>query len=1323
MLGGPLYDFEAQALVDRGSEDIRRSTDGGARRGLALGAAAATLGLVLVVGLVASVAPARRGAAPAAAARSEAAGRLLEGSGLSAFLELDHDGDQMLSWTEFSAAMEHFNPPLTPEQAEYSFASFDTDRDLQVSAEEYLGKGVAEQTKLTHQQKKATDHAPLKAKAYVTCGEFKDAVKDHSKSSEQAYASLDSDHDGAVDRAEFEKDAQNFGFTVQQAKYIFNVLDANNDGNLLPVDFFSALEGHGSADSPLHGIQLQATSRIRMAMDVPSGQTKLTVEQLKFRMGSTMLSDAYLNMDTDGDGFLAPEDFTSSSANSVFSPPLSPEEADYVFRGLDSNGDGAVCIAEFFGVVRIGEFYQTPDKLQAVGAYVKTKPQPTAPPQAQAPAQPWQQQAQPLQQLLVAPAFGAGLPSMPAGDAAGPAPPITAAQYHARLATPAAEDAFSAMDGDADGKLGIEEYRSTASMSFSPPLSPKEVEYTFKGFDADSDNSISPNEFFGVLNIGHFFQTPQAIAVAAGQPEPVIDDPAPMPVFVPAVPAPSALAPLDAPPAPAPSGPVASPSSQVAPLTEAGFVERMQTSHASPQEAFSAMDEGGDGALNFDDFVSGARSFSSPLDDTQAMYSFKGFDSNDDHRISKAEFFGVLSLGHFFQTQQAIDAAFAAVAPTSQAPQDTAAADFDCNADLEDFEFAWSEEQQSWCCAHEHKGCSASKLAPAPAPAASVERPLPVPAAEVGAITVRSFIQRMGTAAATPQDAFDQLDVNHDGFFVVDELRSSRAAFTPALTDDEAAASVAGFDANSDHKVCLAEFTSAIRRRSFYTDGPPNAAGTGPDLKVWQATSEPMTLSVFTKRMQSSYGSPKPAFDGMDTDKDKYLSMDEFKAGAGAFESHLTGEEAEYAFAGFDIDGDEMVCQDEFMGVMSIGRFYPSKAALAAASIVINKPAIVPTTTLAPTTTETVAVTLAPQASTTTNAWETQKAPIDVPTFLSQMGTAVPQKLNMLQSQAGGCVDLNTFRAAASDFNPPLTSEQADYAFCGMDENHDKKVCSFEFFGILKIGQFFPSRSHLEHLREVGALTERPGEGPHDLALPPPPSGDVAAAAAAAAAASGATRSAAAAAAAAASTAAPVPALVAPAPAASPAAEAEERPKETKQFKVPGTPVEGADLKKYKGVPAIVNGQAEITLHLSSSETTLSTDQINEIGKLFGQAMTRKLNLDVSVAGVESFRAEGGDALDRSIIVLWTAGSVDDGGALQAMLQRKAGEIERSIEDLIAEQGFDWLTRSAAWSKISLSYYGPQASSLSKGQKLVQEIGHKQGAESENGSPSYAPLK
>merc|ERR1712129_364293 len=102
------------------------------------------------------------------------------------------------------------------------------------------------------------------------------------------------------------------------------------------------------------------------------------------------------------------------------------------------------------------------------------------------------------------------------------------------------------------------------------------------------------------------------------------------------------------------------------------------------------------------------------------------------------------------------------------------------------------------------------------------------------------------------------------------------------------------------------------------------------------------------------------------------------------------------------------------------------------------------------------------------------------------------------------------------------------------------------------------------------------------------------------------------------------------------------------------------DFKSYVGVPAIVQGTAEIALFLSSDSKTASEEEMeNKIGTLFKKSIEQQLGLIVNLASVESVQQDSGGSRDRLVMILWTSDS-DSGGSVQSKLHDRAADLEKT---------------------------------------------------------------
>lgn len=400
-----------------------------------------------------------------------------------------------------------------------------------------------------------------------------------------------------------------------------------------------------------------------------------------------------------------------------------------------------------------------------------------------------------------------------------------------------------------------------------------------------------------------------------------------------------------------------------------------------------------------------------------------------------------------------------------------------------------------------------------------------------------------------------------------------------------------------------------------------------------------MTSPVFAERLLSSYDSTVEAFDAMDRDGDRCLSEEELGAGTAALRQPLTKQEAEYAFSGLDANSDLFVCRQEFLGVLRVGRFFQTAVALKQAGFDVGRPKSLYETEEATTSTTPMAASDA----------ETLSQPISLAEFKLRMGKSAPAPLQALAKphkhpDAGwpeeDCLDLQVFRQAAGGFKPPLSIREIDYAFVGMDANHDKKVCSAEFLGTLEIGHFFASVQRIMDFE----VWQKHAQLDTSTTAPPTTT----------------------------------------------SATALEQ----------GSP--------YTGVPAIVSGHAELTLRLAADSLGPTGTEKKALGEIFRRAMEHNFGLSVNIADTESVHLNGiGNPHDRTLMILWTAGNIDDGGALKLNLQKRGDDVKAHIEKSVGDEAYAWLQHSSLWATISMNFYGPGASQLPEGSQVSLEIGHK----------------
>lgn len=116
---------------------------------------------------------------------------------------------------------------------------------------------------------------------------------------------------------------------------------------------------------------------------------------------------------------------------------------------------------------------------------------------------------------------------------------------------------------------------------------------------------------------------------------------------------------------------------------------------------------------------------------------------------------------------------------------------------------------------------------------------------------------------------------------------------------------------------------------------------------------------------------------------------------------------------------------------------------------------------------------------TTTPFAAPRHALITMEEFNRRMLTTYATPLHAFQAFDSNPVEIEAFIAGTANFKPPLTFEEARYAFHGLDANHDGWLKSFEFFEVLQGGRFYPTPHQLRVTRETAAASIKgTAEGP-----------------------------------------------------------------------------------------------------------------------------------------------------------------------------------------------------------------------------------------------------
>mmetsp|Transcript_35634 Transcript_35634/g.98741 ORF Transcript_35634/g.98741 Transcript_35634/m.98741 type:complete len:824 (-) Transcript_35634:28-2499(-) len=275
----------------------------------------------------------------------------------------------------------------------------------------------------------------------------------------------------------------------------------------------------------------------------------------------------------------------------------------------------------------------------------------------------------------------------------------------------------------------------------------------------------------------------------------------------------------------------------------------------------------------------------------------------------------------------------------------------------------------------------------------------------------------------------------------VDEFINGTKTFKPPLTDDQARYSFQALDANRDGVLNITEFTGGLECEQFC----------GAEFEQPSSTQTTTAPTVSKSGFQSDgTGTPQAwssaTFATLDANHDGQLVLSEFQSVGAAHEPALSNPEVAEAFHRLDADGN---------GKLSIVEFgHYNNASVA----------IVPSTVSETTTTMTTSL------------------PITMADFKSRMVNAYSSSHKAFGSFGAAPLDRNAFEIGTRTFKPPLTAQQADYAFKGLDADKDNSLLASEFFEVLDLGHFFPTVEELKAARKVR-------ETPSAITTPTPEAG------------------------------------------------------------------------------------------------------------------------------------------------------------------------------------------------------------------------------------------
>lgn len=893
------------------------------------------------------------------------------------FKRLDRDGDNFAVESDFGSPAAGLQPPLGSTDAFLFAASFDSDHDGKVSADEFAGA-------IDQEHFFTTPGAP---NTNIAVEDFKSRMGPTKP--DEVIRILDADGDQCISRDEMLAKRKAFSepLSVKQSNYAFRGMDADHNGKVCLEELIGTLH-LGKFFQPLAAVATAAAAAtVGKAPTTTTVARQLKIVSFLVRLQgvsfSSLSSDASLQIAFSSickktlaagagvDASALSLDLSAGSViiNAVVSVPQgAPASAEQVAattqQGL-SNGTVADAL--------IASVKEVPGIAAAVtGSISVTYTEPH-----------------------VAPMGGRESPSAPAFVS----PTISVAEFRAAMGKASPSEAFESLDANVDGRIEAQELRSSRT-AFQPPLTEGNVAYVLKGLDLNGDGSVSMDEFIGALNSGQWGAATSPTTTIVTQP----------PTTTTSVEMFSQILRYDCKYKTEGDWTVSKKNWCCAheglgcveevegPITCEKFKKRI--GDATYHEVFFTLDENGNGVIEPQEISENKGAFVPPMTEHEARFTYRGFDVDHNWEITPEEFFGALKIGRLWQSETAVVEASRFVTrehevmtlaalrkslgptPVGQAfhkldflsdgylskdefakggwafepplsrrsalgyfrlldkdrdgklskdefealkaVDEEKAETYDCQ---DGSEVGWSREKKSWCCEHKGVACPHSPVV----------------------LTLADFIRRMRASYESPPAAFHALDADRDGDVDEEEFIRGARTFKPPLDAHESGYAFKQFDADRNDKVKARDFYDVIKRGHFGdTAGDPkhDIADLAYEFDFAHDgfAHPPVTVSEFGRRFASAFRSSEDGFRAMDQDDDMFLSKNEFMGGVAALDTsrqsekrHLTDvhpvsvislpvpltmREASYAFQGFDVDRDGRINKREFLGVLRVGKFF-----------------------------------------------------------------------------------------------------------------------------------------------------------------------------------------------------------------------------------------------------------------------------------------------------------------------------------------------------------------------------------------------------------------
>eukprot|EP00435_Cladocopium_sp_Y103_P049528 s1169_g15.t1 len=324
-----------------------------------------------------------------------------------------------------------------------------------------------------------------------------------------------------------------------------------------------------------------------------------------------------------------------------------------------------------------------------------------------------------------------------------------------------------------------------------------------------------------------------------------------------------------------------------------------------------------------------------------------------------------------------------------------------------------------------------------------------------------------------PQGAFVAMDSDNTGFASHVELKNFLTHLEhPNLRDHEVSYAFKGMDMNKDGQLSSTEWIKAFVHNTFWyqdtttTTTQATTLATTPALKIVpQPVPQPFPekeideekvrkgiSELMQKLGNNGQRGVESAFGDLDLNNDGFSAHGEMTKAVSELPYPISGVSPSDLLRGMDINEDDVLEFPEFKKA-----FQEAQGPASAGEVVhvkVGQPGQPQKYTN-------------PRGAKVLKEMGLSEPPLTMSRFADGMGAVPPQTaFKALDSNQDNEISEDEMVRFAKAFVPPLTEQQAQFAFRGMDINDNGRVVPAEMYDTLSFGEFFPSEQQAREMHQ-----------------------------------------------------------------------------------------------------------------------------------------------------------------------------------------------------------------------------------------------------------------